>query len=147
MIPPSYTRERDMRVLHDDLYPALNRTDRGSFEGVVQKTVERRINVPTRFYNDSYRQVGYITNPDDEIKTWRVFGKQTDRNRGEFYIIPANRNYDMKIQLTDSIVSGEKLRDLDTIPNELKFKTPLLSETPYTFTELPKGDLRDELDI
>jgi hypothetical protein len=147
LVPKTFTRERDMRVLHDELYPALNRSDRGSYEGVLQKTAERQINVPTRYYNDSYRLIGYMTNEDDEIKNWKVFGKQTDRNKGEFYAIPANRNYDMKVQLTDSITVGEKLRDLDTMPSELKFKTPLLSDTPYVFSELPKGQLRDELDI
>ena len=148
LIPPSYTRERDMRVLHDDLYPAYNRSDKQSFEGVVNKTIERQINVPTRQYNDSYRIIGYLTNEDDEIKTWKLFGKKSDRNRGDFYMIPSNRNYDMKVQITDSMVEGtEKLRDIDTIPNEVKFKSPLLAATPYQFVELPKGDLRDELDI
>jgi hypothetical protein len=148
LVPSSYTRERDMRVLNDPLYPAVNRADKGSFESVVDKTIERRINVPTRQpYNDSYRLVGYITNEDDEIKTWKLFAKQTDRNRGDFYILPGNKNYDMKVQITDSIVVGEKLRDLDTIPNEVTFNSPLLASTPYKFTELPKGDLRDELDI
>jgi hypothetical protein len=147
LVPQSYTRERDLRVLNDPLYPALNRSDKQSFEGVVQKTVERKINVPTHYYSDSYRLLGYLTNEEDPIKTWKLMGKQTDRNRGSYYMVPTNAMYDMKIQITDDIVSSEKLRDLDTIPNEVRFKTPLLKDTPYVFSELPKGDLRDELDI
>jgi hypothetical protein len=147
LIPKSYTRERDIRVLHDDLYPAYNRADKGSFESVVDKTLERKINVPTRHYSDSYRLIGYLTNDEDEIKTWKLMAKQTDRNKSDFFMIPANRNYDMKVQITNDIVVGDKINDLYNVPKEVKFNTPLLSSGPYKFSELPKGDINDELDI
>jgi hypothetical protein len=101
--------------------------------------MRKEINVPTRIYNDSYRQIGYLTNDDDPVKTWKVIGKQSERNRGQFYIIPTNTNYDMKIQLTDDIMVGQKLKDVDNLPSEVQFKTPLLAATPYVLTELPRN--------
>lgn len=142
---PSYTRDRDMRVLDDPLYPALNRTNRDAFEGVVEQTMKRNFNMPTQRYYDSYRLVGYMSNDDDELGKWKVFGRQKDRNRGDFYMVPVNKQHDMKIQITDTMVVGEKLRDIDTLPNIVKFSSPLLATTPYTFTELPKADLTDEI--
>lgn len=139
------TRERDMKVLYDPLYPALSRTDRSSYEGILDNTRKRKFNVPTQTNYDTYRLVGYITNDDDQNgRTWKLMGKQRDRNRADFYMIPVNNNYDVKIQITDDIVVGEKLRDIDTIPNEISFKSPLLTDTPYKFVELPKGDLTDD---
>jgi len=145
LVSPSYTRERDLRVLNDPLYPALNRTDKNSFEGVIDNTLKRNFNIPTNTYNDTYHLVGYVVNEEDKTSSkWKLFGRQKDRNKGEYFMVPVDRTIDMKIQITDDIVEGEKLRSVDTIPNEIKFKTPLLSNTPYKFTELPKADLADE---
>lgn len=145
LIAPTYTRERDLRVLNDPLYPAYNRTDRGTFESVIDNTLRRNINIPTQYYNDSYRLIGYVSNDQDEMGRWKLMGRQKDRNRGEFYMIPVNKNYDLKVQITDKMVIGEKLRDLDTLPDQIVFDSPLLAQTPYTFTELPKADLTDEI--
>ena len=145
IVTPSYTRERDMRVLNDPLYPAFNRTDRGTFETVVDNTLKRNINIPTQYYNDSYRLVGYVSNPDDDTGRYKLFARQKDRNRADFYMIPVNKNYEMKIQITDKMTVGDKLRDVDTLPEVMTFNSPLLSPTPYTFVELPKGDLTDEI--
>lgn len=142
---PSLTEERDRKVLSDPLYPALNRSNRGVFEGVLESSIKRQMNVPTNTYNDSYRQIGYLTNEDDPVRSWKVMGKQTDRNRGSFYMIPTNKNYDMKIQLTDDIMAGERLRDIENIPSELTFKSPLLAQSPYVFSELPRGNFEDEI--
>jgi hypothetical protein len=142
---PSYTRDRDIRVLDDPLYPALNRTNKDAFEGVAEHTLRRNFNVPTQRSYDTYRLVGYMTNDDDELGKWKVFGRQKDRNRGDFYMVPVNRQHDMKVQITDSMMVGEKMRDVDTLPNSVTFNSPLLAKTPYTFTELPKADLTDEV--
>lgn len=142
---PSFTRERDLRVLQDPLYPAYDRTDKDTFDSVVDNTLRRNINVPTQRYNDTYHLVGYISNPDDPVGNYKLFGRQKDRNRGNYYLIPVNKNYDMKIQVTDGNTVGEKLRDIDTLPDEMSFNTPLLATTPYTFTQLPKGDLTDTI--
>lgn len=133
---------RDRRVVEDDLYPAVNRTSAHLFRDFhVHKDV---FNIPTQHGSDTYRLVGYLKNDSDPNGTWKLFGRDKDRNRGEFYIIPTNNINDIKIQITDSVISGrEKLRSLDTIPDTLTFNSPLLSKTPYTFVELPKGDLTD----
>lgn len=142
----SATKQRDMKVLFDPLYPALNRTDRKSFEGVVNNTINRNFNIPTQTHYDSYRLIGYITNENDQNgRTWKLMGKQRDRNRADFYMIPVNNNYDVKIQITDDMVVGEKLRDIDTIPSEIQFNSPLLTDTPYKFVELPKSSLDDAM--
>lgn len=46
----------------------------------------------------------------------------------------------MKIMLNNEMLTGEKLRDLYTIPKQLTFKTPLLNETPYEVSEIPMND-------
>jgi hypothetical protein len=139
--PANLTRERDMKVLKDPLYPALARADRNAFEGVANLTYQREINVPTRPSNDTYRLVGYLSNEEDKTGSWKLMARTRDRNRAEYYMIPTNNNIDMKIQITDDMVTGEKLRDIDIIPKAVTFNTPLLSKTPYTFTEIPKADL------
>ncbi len=142
----SYTHQRDLRVLNDPLYPALNRSDKGQFESVAIQTAHRNINIPTQsLHNDTYRLVGYLSNEEDKIGSYKLFGRQKDRNIGEFYIVPVNNMYDLKIQLTDDIMKGsDKLRNVDTLPNEIHFESPLLAKTPYLLTELPKGNLGDE---
>ena len=35
---------------------------------------------------------------------------------------------------------GERLRDTYSIPNELRFKSPMLNQSSYKFTEIPKAD-------
>jgi hypothetical protein len=143
-IPVDYTRQRDIRVLSDPLYPALARTDRSSFEGVAENTHKRNINIPSRSSNDTYRLVGYLSNEDADVTRWKVFARQKDRNRSDFYITPVDRTIDMKIQITDGMTVGEKMRDVDTVPDVVQFNSPLLSKTPYTYSSLPKADLIDE---
>ena len=127
---------RDMQVLHDPLYPALNRTTLDNFGSVM-----RNFNLPTQSEGDTYRLLGYLKNDGSDIPTWKLFGRQRDRNRGEYYIVPADRRHDLKLQITDNMVVGrDRLRDLDTIPNTLMFASPMLERTPYTFVELPKTD-------
>ena len=142
LIDPSYTRERDLRVLNDPLYPALNRADRNSYEGVVVNTINRQLNIPTNTYNDSYRLIAYMVNEEDPTSTkWKLFGRQKDRNKGEFFMVPVDRTIDLKVQITDDIVTSEKLRSIDSLPNEITFKSPLLSTSTYVITELPKASL------
>lgn len=141
---PKLSSERDYRVLYDQLHPPLNRTTSDIHDSIVQKINTRDLYVPTKIHEDRYRQVGYLINKDDKEdkggNTWKLFALEKDRNNSEFYIIPSNRNYDIKINLSNEIVVGNKLRDIYSIPNELKFNSPLLNETPYEFVELPKTD-------
>ena len=141
------TDTRDRRVLNDQLYPPLNRTDATTFNGVVRETANRNINVPINQSYDSFRLVGYITSQEGEKDSgggsWKLMGKTKNRNESEFYLIPTNNNYDLKIPITSDIVVGQRLRDVYTIPKEIQFKSPMLNQAPYQFIELPKADFID----
>lgn len=136
---------RDRRVLNDPLYPALNRSEFDTHQGIVEKIKTKALYNTTQEFTDRYRLVGYVTSQDQDKKdsggnVWKLMARQKDRNRADFYLIPANNNYDMKVMLNDDIVVGEKLRDIYTIPKQLSFKTPLLNESSYEVTELPMND-------
>lgn len=121
--PPAV--ERDRRVISDPLYPPLNRTETPVF--------------------DTYRLVGYLsnheTNKDKGGNSWKLFARMKDRHQGDFYITPVDRTIDLKIPLTNEVVVGERLRDLYTIPQEMRFNSPLLNRGPYEFTEIPRSQL------
>ena len=145
---PQYptTQQRDYRVLADPLYPPLNRTDADTHTSLQYNIANRTMNIPTQDHNDTFRLVGYLTNKDD-IKqdvggnTWKLFARQKDRHTSDFYMVPANKNYDVKIHIKDDMIQGERLRDLYTIPNAITFKSSMLNDTPYEFIEIPKSDL------
>ena len=145
---PNQVYTRDMRVLNDPLYPPLNRTDAQSFNAVQNAVAKNQLYVQTRpGANDQYRLVGYLVSEDQTTQdaggnNWKLFARQTQSNRADFYVSPTNNNYDIKVPITDEITVGEKLRDVYTIPNEVKFNTPLLSKTAYKYIELPKTDLQ-----
>lgn len=136
---------RDRRVLSDPLYPPLNRMDDQGF--IATKTQIKMYQSPTANH-DSFRQIGYLSSTSQEhidagYNQWRLFGRMKDRNQGEYYIAPANNNLDLKIPLTAEVVRGERLRDVYTLPNEMRFNSPMLNNTPYIYTELPRSDLTD----
>lgn len=136
---------RDRRVLNDPLYPALNRSEFDTHRGIAEKVKSKELYNATQDFTDRYRLVAYVTNPDQNKdsggNTWKLMARQKDRNQAEFFMIPANNNYDMKVMLNNEMIAGnEKLRDTYTIPKQLTFKSPLLNETPYEVTELPMND-------
>lgn len=136
---------RDQRVINDPLYPPLNREDRINFNNVKTEVELQNFNVPLNDIGDSYHLIGYLTYNDNDTKdsggnNWKLFGRMKNKNQGDFYIIPANNNYDIKIPLTQDIVISERLRDLYTIPNEMQFRSPMLNNGVYKFIELPKTD-------
>jgi flagellar basal body-associated protein FliL len=136
---------RDRKVLNDPLYPALNRSEFDIHNSVVEQIQKKNLYNTTQEFTDRYRLVGYVTNQESDKKdsggnVWKLMAKQKDRNQGEFFMIPANNNYDMKIMLNNEMLVGEKLRDIYTIPKQLTFKTPLLNETPYEVSEIPMND-------
>ncbi len=140
--------DRDIRVLKDPLYPALNRSETDVHNNTIDAINRKELYNKTQQFNDRYRMVAYVTNQDDKKDSggnvWKLMARQSNRNQGDFYLIPANNNYDMKIMLTNDIIAGnEKLRDIYTIPKTLSFKTPLLNETPYEVIELPMTDMTD----
>jgi len=143
------TVSRDRRVLNDPLFPPLNRTDRLTFDSVAYETKQRNINIPTNDIGDRFRQVGYVTLVSQEGEKdaggnqWKLLGREKNRHESEFYMVPTNNNYDIKVPLTPEVVVGPRLKDIYTIPNELRFKSPLLNKGTYEFVELPKTDFAD----
>lgn len=139
--------DRDRRVLDDPLYPPLNRTDRSTYNGVVRETTARNINIPTNNSFDSYRLIGYITTKDTEkdagMNSWKLMGRQKDRNEYDFYIVPTNNNYDIKVPLTPEVCVGYRFKDIYSIPKQVQFKSPMLNASYYEFIELPKADFSD----
>lgn len=141
----NYAEQRDRRVMTDDLYPALNRSETGTHNGIVSQIAAKKLYTNTQEFTDNYRMVGYVTNPDEKKdsggNTWRLVARQKNRNQADFFLIPTNNNYSMKIMLdNEMIVGNDKLRDIYTIPKQLQFKSPLLNETPYEVIELPMTD-------
>lgn len=137
---------RDRRVISDPLYPPLNRTDEQEFLAIQDQIAKGNLYQRANHQFDSFHLVGILSSTDQEHKDagynqWKLFGRMKDRNQGDYYIIPANNNIDLKIPLTSDIIQGERLRDIYTLPTEMRFRSPMLNDAPYIFTELPKSDL------
>jgi len=139
------TINRDYRVLYDELYPPLNRSDTNNHTNLANNIMTRNMYIKTNDVDDTYRLVAYVTsnsnNKDIGNNSWKLFGRQKDRHRSEFYMTPTNNNNDVKVQLTDNIIVGEKVRDIYAIPNTLQFNSPMLNNDVYEVTEVPKADL------
>lgn len=136
---------RDRRVLNDPLHPPTNRTSEQVHRGVTQQIKAGNLYQNTDDMNDGFRLIGYVTS-NEHIRdaggnTWQLFGRMKDRHQGEYYMVPSNRTIDLKVPLTQEVVVGERLRDVYTLPNEMRFKSAMLNSGPYTFTEIPKEDL------
>lgn len=136
---------RDRKVLEDQLYPPLNRSDNRTHTELVNNITNRNMYIRTNDINDTYRLVGYVTNNSDEKDTgnnnWKLFARQKDRNISEFYMKPTDNNNDVKVPITDDIVIGDRLRDIYNIPKQLTFKSPMFNKDPYNVVEVPKADL------
>jgi hypothetical protein len=146
--PINRASDRDIRVLKDPLFPALNRSETDTHNRTIDAINRKQLYTRTQDFTDRYRMVAYVTNQDDKKDSggnvWKLMGRNKDRNQAEFYLIPANNNYDMKVMLNNDVIAGnEKLRDIYTIPKTLSFKSPLLNDTPYEVTELPMTDMTD----
>jgi hypothetical protein len=141
---------RDRKVLEDQLYPPLNRSDNRTHTELVNNITNRNMYIRTNDINDTYRLVGYVTNNSDEKDTgnnnWKLFARQKDRNISEFYMKPTDNNNDVKVPITDDIVVGDRLRDIYNIPKQLTFKSPMFNKDPYNVVEVPKADLSRSAD-
>tara|TARA_B100001758_G_scaffold247074_1_gene263786 strand:- start:5994 stop:6638 length:645 start_codon:yes stop_codon:yes gene_type:complete len=139
------TIKRDHKVLDDDLYPPLNRSDTNTHTQLANNIINRNMYVKTNNIDDTFRLVGYVTNnateTDNGNNSWKLFGRQKDRHSSEFYMTPTNSNNDLKIPLTRDIIVNDKLDDIYSIPNTLTFNSPLLNKEPYNVVEVPKADL------
>jgi hypothetical protein len=135
---------RDMRVLTDPLYPAYNRSDYEIHNSVVDAIDKKQLYNQTQENNDRFRLVAYVSSSIDTMDAggnkWKLLARQKNRNQAEFFLVPIDKNYDLKVMLNNENVIGEKLRDVYTIPNQLTFKSPLLHDTPYDVVELPMTD-------
>lgn len=138
---------RDRKVVEDQLYPPLNRTDNKTHSELVKNINNRGMYIQTNDINDKYRLVAYITNNSDEKdagnNNWKLFSRQKDRNISDFYVKPTDNNNDMKVPITDDIVIGDRLRDIYNIPKQLTFNSPLFNKIPYNVVEIPKVDLNN----
>jgi hypothetical protein len=141
---------RDRKVLEDQLYPPLNRSDNRTHTELVNNITNRNMYIRTNDINDTYRLVGYVTNNSDEKDTgnnnWKLFARQKDRNISEFYMKPTDNNNDVKVPITDDIVLGDRLRDIYNIPKQLTFNSPMFNKDPYNVVEVPKADLSRSAD-
>jgi hypothetical protein len=141
---PVRNDDRDRKVLNDPLYPALNRSEFDVHNNTVSAIARKELYNTTQEFTDRYRLVGYVTNTNENKdvggNSWKLMARQKNKNQADFFMVPTNNNYDMKIMLNNDIVIGEKLRDVYTIPKQLVFKTPLLNDSPYEVTELPMND-------
>lgn len=137
--------DRDRRVISDQLYPPTDRTERQTRDNTVAQIQRGNLYQNQDNTRDSFRLVGYLTNTEQEYdagrNNWKLFARMKDRHTGEFYIVPTNNTIDLKIPLTQDIVVSERLRDLYTLPKEMRFNSPMLNRGTYTFTEIPKEDL------
>lgn len=141
---------RDRKVVSDQLYPPLNRTDNNTHEELVKNINNRGMYIRTNDINDKYRLVAYVTNSSEERdagnNNWKLFARQKDRNISDFYMKPTDNNNDMKVPITDDIVIGDRLRDIYNIPKQLTFNSPLFNKNPYNVVEIPKADLSNSGD-
>jgi hypothetical protein len=140
-------QRHDERVLYDQLYPPTNRTETPVYNAMDREIKNRNMYVPTQQRFDDFRMVGYMVSQegnDSGGNNWKLFAKQRNNNNADFYMVPANNNYDIKIPISNDIVIGNnKLKDVYTIPDSVQFNSPLLNSNPYVFIELPKTDLTD----
>lgn len=146
----SDTINRDYRVLNDELFPPINRSDTNNHTELTNNVINRSMYIKTNNVNDTYRLVGYVTNNSNEKDTgnnnWKLFARQKDRHFSEFYMIPTDNTNDLKISINNDNVVGHRLRDVYDIPQQLTFNTPLLNKEPYDVVEVPKADLSRSAD-
>lgn len=144
------TIARDRKVLNDQLYPPLNRSDNITHTNLANNINKRNMYVNTNDMRDTYRLVAYVTNGSDEKDTgnnnWKLFARQKDRNMSDFYLKPTDNNNDIKVPVSDDIIVGGRLRDIYDIPRKITFNSPMFNKEPYDVVEVPKADLSRSAD-
>lgn len=119
---------RDRAANSDPLYPPLNRQSMNSIAN-----------------EDTFRFLGYLVKEESSKNdAWKLFGREKNRNQGEFYVTSADKTMDMKIALTQDIVTP-RLRDLYDIPNEIRVKHPMFDSEPYQVVLNPMNDLTSQI--
>lgn len=111
--------ERDKMVLENPLQPLLNRQS-----------------LPNGL--DTYRMLGYLVGEESD-EQWQLFGRESLRNKGEFYVRPTDKNKDVKITLTSDMMPKlrNRLKNIDDIPHEILIDHPLFNSNHYKVISLP----------
>lgn len=112
--------KRDRAVINDPLYPPLNRN-----------SID---------FHDTYRHIGYLVNEETKDDSWKLFARSKNKNQAQFYASSIDNNIDLKINLTDDMIRGNKLRDLYNLPDHIIVDHPLFSSNLYTIVENPQTD-------
>jgi hypothetical protein len=58
--------DRDIRVLKDPLFPAINRSETDTHNRTIDAINRKQLYTRTQDFTDRYRMVAYVTNPDDK---------------------------------------------------------------------------------
>ena len=131
---------RDRAVLSDQLYPPQDRMDRITYNELRKRVIARDMYVATQDIGDTYRLLGYLTGEFQEPR-WKLFGRQKDRNNGEFYVVSTDKTVDLKLPLR-GIKSIPRLTRTDSLPDSITFQHAILGGS-YTIVQLPQGDLSE----
>lgn len=145
-------RSRDRMVDEDRLYPPYDRNTVGVARQYIPEKMNGTFNYATRETSDEFRMIGYLSNSgthtDQGGNTWKLYGRETHRGSGaaEFYVIPANRNYDIKLFVNNGMLqtNSERLRGIYDIPSSVSFNHPMFSKDPYHLELLPKSDMQSQ---
>lgn len=113
--------ERDRRVLHDALYPIINRPDRPII--------------------DTYRQIALAKNMNTN-EIYLVIGRRKHRNssQGDYYLINISNNSHIKIPLTDQN-NRPLIPNFDDLPEEIEINHGILEGTRLKIQELKNAEL------
>lgn len=135
--------QRDNAVLHNPLYPPLDRQSRPLADEYLKYRQAGLFDVPTRQGGDTYRLMGYLINSVNKTDKWNIYGRQrySGSSHGYFYVTQqCNNNTCTKIELTKDILVNERLNDFYNLPSTLIFKSPLFSTDPYDVVQLSVAD-------
>lgn len=107
----NYLKERDAKVVYDDLSPPERRVPEHQYPTA---TVKQMINIPTRGLPDDYQLLGLVLRDNTET-AYNLFGRQTfpNSNQYEYYVQATMHNNTVKLPIK---VRGDKeIMDHDEI--------------------------------
>jgi hypothetical protein len=96
-----------------------------------------------RYPRDQYHLVGYMIGRDDRFgNAWKLFGRETPNHAlAEFYVVPANTHYDVRVVLTrDMFVGNNRLRTLYDLPQSIFINHPMFSKNEYIISEVSNNN-------
>jgi hypothetical protein len=129
---------RDHAVINDALYPPLARTDRPTIDLAMANPAIT--GYPTRGSPDTFRPLA-LAKDKTSGETYYLMGREKYRgsSQGEFYMIPTDKQNRLKIQLLDDR-GNQLIRDIYSIPDEIKIKTGIFKDKEYQVEELKKTE-------